>query len=300
MQRKAGSQVITGNRSDLLRLGGLMTVISPRGFFPCILLGLLLVAATAAAETLEIPGSGNPGYALERLADAFNAAQKEHVASIPYSTGTAGGIRAIEEKTASLARVGRPLKEEERARGLVYVPLGRDPVIFAGGADVTARSITSAQILDVYSGRITDWRELGGKSGHIRAIGRELTDASRQAISRYLPEFQDLVFPDSVKMVHLDPQLIELMDRYPTSLGFLNGSALKACATKIVPLALNGIEPTMANMENGSYPIWLEFGLIYKTGSLSPGGKAFIDFVISPAGATILRNLGVLPAVQAP
>jgi len=281
-------------------MGGLMKSISSRGLLPCLLIGLLLMAAAAAAETFEIPGSGNPEYALGRLADAFNAAQKEHVASVPYSTGTAGGIRAIEEKTASLARVGRPLKEEEKARGLIYVSLGRDPVIFAGGADATAKSITSAQILGVFSGRITDWKELGGKPGHIRAIGREQTDASRQAVSRYLPEFQDLVFPDSVKMVHLDPQLIELMDRYPTSLGFLNGSALKACATKIVPLALNGIEPTTTNMENGSYPIWLEFGLIYKTGSLSPGGKAFIDFTTSPAGATILRNLGVLPAVQAP
>ncbi len=280
-------------------MGGLMTVISPRGFLPCILLGLLLIAAAASAETFEIPGSGNPEYAVGRLADAFNAAQNEHVASVPTSTGTAGGIRAIEEKTASLARVGRPLKEEERARGLIYVPLGRDPVIFAGGAGVTARSITSAQILGVFSGEIADWKELGGKPGHIRAIGRELTDASRQAVSRYLPEFRDLVFPDSVKMVHLDPQLIELMDRYPTSLGFLNGSALRACATKIVPLALDGIEPTSANMENGSYPLWLEFGLIYKTGSLTPGGKAFIDFVTSPAGATILRNLGVLPAAPA-
>ena len=104
------------------------------------------MAAAAAAETFEILGSGNPEYALGRLADAFNAAQKEHVASVPYSTGTAGGIRAIEEKTASLARVGRPLKEEEKARGLIYVSLGRDPVIFAGGADATAKSITSAQI----------------------------------------------------------------------------------------------------------------------------------------------------------
>jgi len=281
-------------------MGGLMIAISSRGLLPCILIGLLLLAATAAAETFEIPGSGNPEYALGRLADAFNAEQKEHVASVPYSTGTAGGIRAIEDKTANLARVGRPLKEEERARGLVYVPLGRDPVIFAGGADVTAKSITSAQILDVFSGKITDWKELGGKPGHIRAIGRELTDASRQAISRYLPEFGDLVFPDSVKMVHLDPQLIELLDRYPTSLGFLNGSALKACTTKIVHLALNGIKPTMENMENGSYPIWLEFGLIYKSGSLTPGSKAFIDFTKSPAGAAILQGLGVLPAAHTP
>lgn len=254
----------------------------------------LLGAPLAAGENLVIPGSGNPEYVLTHLAGAFNQAQTAHTVGIPPTSGTAGALRDVEAGVTPMGRVGRALKEDERKRGLVYVPLGRDPVAFVGGAGVTARSITQQQALAVYSGRITDWRELGGKPGPIRAIGRESTDASRQALARQIPPFATLDFGDGVKLVHLDGQLIELLDRFPTSLGFLNRSAIKAARTHLVPLALDGVLPDATNLEAGRYPLWLEFGLIHKTGAPSVAGKAFIDFVRSPAGVAILRAHGVL------
>ncbi len=256
----------------------------------------VLAPAAALAERLVIPGSGNPEYALARLAEAFNARQAEHQVSVPTSVGTAGALREVESGAASLGRVGRPLKAEEAARGLVYVPLGRDPVVFAAGADVTVRAITAGQVLAIYSGTLTDWKELGGRSGPIRAIGREVSDASRLAIGRHLRQFGEMVFPGTIKVVHLDPQLVELLDRYPTSLGFLNLSGLKACTSKVVHLAFDNVEPTLENLDAGRYPLWIEFGLVYsKANGLTPAGKAFLAFIESPAGGDVLRGLGVLP-----
>jgi len=216
--------------------------------------------------------------------------------SVPASTGTAGALRDIEAGTAMLARVGRPLKPEERGKGIEYIAVGRDPVAFAAGAGVTARSLTRIQAVNVYAGKITDWRELGGNPAPIRAIGREITDASRKAIAGTIRAFENLAFAEGVKVVHLDPQVIELLDRYPTSLGFLNQSALRACKTKIVFLTLDGAAPTADNVDNGSYPIWIEFGLIHRAGALSPAAKAFLDFIRSPEGLRVLRGNGVLPA----
>jgi phosphate transport system substrate-binding protein len=262
-------------------------------------LAAMHLANAALAEDLAIPGSGNPEYVLGHLASAFNQQQSAHRVSVPPSTGTAGALRDVEAGTASLGRVGRPLKEEERRKGLSYVMLGRDPVVFAAGAKVSVRSITQAQIVDLYSGKIADWRALGGKPDPVRAIGREATDASHQAISRFIKPFQNIAYGEDVKVVHLDPQMIELLDRFPTSLGFLNQSALYACKTKVVRLALDGVEPVPENLENGRYALWLELGLIYKAGGLKPAGEAFLKFVKSPAGARILREHGVLPAVSA-
>jgi len=143
--------------------------------------------------------------------------------------------------------------------------------------------------VDVYSGKLTDWRELGGDSGPIRAIGREPTDASRQAITRVIKPFENIEYGENVKVVHLDPELIALLDRFPTSFGVLNQSALGACNSKIVHLALDGVEPTAENLEKGLYPAWLELGLIYKPDALTPAGKAFLEFVRSPAGERIAR-----------
>ncbi|MDK9725621.1 MAG: substrate-binding domain-containing protein [Sterolibacteriaceae bacterium MAG5] len=258
-----------------------------------------LACGPAQAEDLPVTGSGNPEYVLGRLAEAFNRQQSAHRVSVPASTGTAGALRDIRTGATSLARVGRPLKAEEQAGGIRYLPVGRDPVAFVAGAGVSLRSLSPRQATDIFAGKLTDWRELGGKPGPIRAIGREPTDASRQAVGRAIPAFADMAWGANVKLVHLDPQLVEMLDRYPTSVGFLNRSALGACRTAVVPLALDGVAPSAENLAAGRYPVWIEFGLIHREDGLTPAGKAFIEFIRSPAGVRILRDHGILP-VAAP
>jgi phosphate transport system substrate-binding protein len=255
----------------------------------------LLIAASAQGEELVVPGSGSLEYVLGELAKAFNAQQGQHHVSVPPSSGTAGALRDVEQGHTPLGRVGRPLKDAERARGLAYLPIGLDAVVFVGGAGVNVRGIGKTQAIDIYSGRVTDWRDLGGKPAPIRAIGREGTDTSRQAIAREVKAFGELQFHESVKQVHLDPQMIELLDRYPASLGFLNRSALSAARTALVPLAFEGIEPSPENLAAGRYPLKLEFGFVHKAGALNDAAKAFVLFVQSPSGERILRDRGVLP-----
>ena len=201
----------------------------------------------------------------------------------------------METGTATLGRVGRPLKKSELDKGIVYLPLGRDPVVFVGGAEVTVRNLTEDQILKIYAGGITDWSALGGQPAHIRVIGREVTDASRRAIGSSLKPFADMAFGEPVKVVNLDPEMVALLDRFPTSLGFLNTSALKVCSTPVVMLDYNGIVPSVENMKNGLYPFWIEFGLIYKPGSLTVEDRAFLDYLNTAAAQDLLRGLGIQP-----
>lgn len=266
--------------------------------FRQIVLFLLVVMAPGRlsfAEELVVPGAGNPEYVLGRLAEAFNQEQSQHNVIIPTSTGTAGALRDIRQGIASLARVGRPLRDDERDQGIVFIPLGRDPVVFVAGAAVTTAAITSAQVMSVYQGQISDWSELGGAPGPIRAIGREITDASRMVIVRHIKAFEGIVFGENVKVVHLDPQMVALLDRFPTSLGFLNRSALFACKTKVIPLALDGVAATPETLASGRYPMAIEFGLIHRSGNITPAARAFVAFIQSPAGARILREHGVTP-----
>jgi phosphate transport system substrate-binding protein len=270
--------------------------ISAGIFLKFLILGCVLAVTAVRAEDISIPGSGNCEFVLAQLAKAFNASQNRHRVSVPPSTGTAGALRDLNDDKATIGRVGRPLREAETAKGLTYFSMGRDPVVFAGGKGVSAKTITDAQLLDVYAGKIRDWRELGGSAGPIRAIGREETDTSRQSISRVIKSFGTMKYHEGVKVVNLDPQMIELFDRYPTSFGFLNRSALYAAKSKLTLLALGGVEPTADNVESGRYPIVLEFGLAYKAITLTDAGRQFMAYIGSPAGARILREYGVLPA----
>ena len=252
----------------------------------------------ASAETLVIPGSGNPEYILTVLANAYNTQQSEHRVIVPPTIGTSGALREVTEGTASMGRVGRPLKGKELNLGLTYRPIGRDPVSFVGGAGVTVSGITTQQAIDIFTGNISNWRDLGGKHEAIRAIGREKTDASLQAIMREIKAFENLQYHDNVKLVHLDSQLIELLDRFPASFGFLNRSALSGAKTKLIALKLDSIDPSADNVDAGRYKLWTEIGLIYKESSLTPAGRSFLEFVASPYGAQLLRANGLLPSAM--
>lgn len=256
----------------------------------------LLISSQAISEVLVVPGGGNPEFVLGELAQAFNSHQTRHRVIIPPSMGTAAAVRDVSEGISALGRTGRPLNETELAKGLTYLPLGRDAVAVVGGAAVSVRAISSEQLKAVFSGKITEWGALGGKPAPIRVIGKEGTDAIRSQLNAY---FKGLTYADTVKIAHLDTQLLDLLDRYPTSFTIMNRSALGACKTKVVTLALDGVEPALENIANGRYPLTMEFGLIYKPGGLSPAAKAFLEFVASPAGAKVLRAHGVLPSNKA-
>lgn len=234
---------------------------------------------------------------LGELAKVFNRQQSKHQVLIPPSIGTAGALREVTEGTASMGRVGRPLKETEREGGVIYFPMGHDPVAFVAGSAVSVRAVTRTQMVDVYSGKLTNWRELGGAPGQIRVIGREATDASSQTIAKEIKGFAGMVMPESVKVVHLDPQMIDLLDRFPTSLGFLNRSALFAAKRQPILLKLDAVEPSAENVATGRYPLWIEFGLIYKPAALTEAGRAFLSFLASPPALAVLRANGVLPVV---
>lgn len=261
-----------------------------------VFLAVLGLSEVVAAAELVIPGSGNPEYVLGVLAADFNARQKEHRVAVPPTSGTAGGIRDVLAGTAVLGRVGRSLTDEEKAKGLTYLPMGRDAVVFVAGAGVTVKAVTTAQMTAAFAGKYSDWRELGGKPGPIRAVGREASDASRMAMSARNPAFKDLIYGSAVKIVHLDSHTLFLLDRFETSLGLLNRSALQAAKTKLVILTLDRAEPTTENLVSGRYPIWLEFGLIHKTGATLPAeAGAFMKFLQSPEGTRILRAHGIAP-----
>ena len=194
-----------------------------------------------------------------------------------------------------MGRVGRPLQDKELSLGLTYYPLGRDPVAFVGGVGVTVSNISPQQVIDIFTGRISNWSDLGGRPALIRAIGREVSDASRQSIMRAIKPFEKIEYHDSVKVVLLDSQLIELLDRFPASFGFLNRSALSSATTRLVAMKLDSVEPSAENVKSGRYPLWTEVGLIYKESSLTEAGRSFLRFIESPEGIELLRANGLLP-----
>ena len=273
------------------RIKGLLPLLGALLFFTLPFLG----PQPVAAEVLEIPGTGACQVLLRGVARAFNAKYPDHRVIVPSSVGSSGGIRAVRSDRAILARVAQPLKDKEKNYGLKYLVFARDMVVFAGGAKVTVRNLTSAQLLDLFAGKITNWGELGGAPGLVRLLVRQPGDSSLQVIQEQLPAFRNIVFPHSSKSIHTDPKLLELAQKYKHSLCWLTFSALKGAHSPLYPLALDGITPTPENARLHKYKLLEPYALVYKEERLNDLARIFLDFIFSKECQQLMKQYGVLP-----
>ncbi len=254
----------------------------------------LWLPAPVRADVLEIPGTGACEVLLREVANAFNARHPEHRVSVPRSIGTVGGMRLVTSDQAVLVRVGRPLTPEEKDQGLTYLPFAKDLVVFAVGAKVPVRGITTAQLKAAYNGTIKNWRELGGPQAPIRLLLRQPGDASLLIIEKHLEYFRQIAFPSGAKVVYTDPDMLALLQKYDYSLGWLTLSSLEGAKTPVYPLALDGVAPSRENARARKYELLGEYALVFKERQLPRLARIFLDFLFSEEGRIIIERLGAI------
>ncbi len=249
---------------------------------------ILLFAAPAMAEGISIVGTGDGVKVLKALGTVFEKGHPGVNIEIPDSIGSSGGIKAVGEGTALLGRVARPIKAKEQDYGLGHRPFARVPVVFFVNPIIGIQGLTAREVCAIYSGKITNWKEVGGKDLPIVVVRREDTDSSLEVLRKSFPGFKDLVLTGKATLAEKTPLMFEIVETQPAAIGF--GPHDVAKNAKVRMLAIDGRLPTFPG-----YPSVNILALIYKDGKLSGNAKAFVDFATSPAAAPIIAAAGGVP-----
>lgn len=267
---------------------------------PALLCAFLLCCfpGPGLADSLEIPGTGACEVLLRAVAEAFNQQHPGRQVTVPPSVATVGALRLVTSDQAVLVRVARPLTGEEKGQGLTYLPFARDMVIFALGAKVPLRSITTPQLVEVYRGKFATWQDLGGPPVPIRVLLRQPGDSSLRVLQKHLPPFREITFAPAGKVLYTDPDMLAALQKYGFAIGFLTFSSLKGAKTPLYPLALDGIAPTPENVQAHLYNLLEEYSLVFKTSRLNELAKSFLNFLFSRDCQAIMQQYGVLPVVK--
>ena len=266
--------------------------------FGCLLPGCSSRQTPEPSRTLSIPGSGACEQVLRALAEAFNAQHPGVNVEVPRSTGTRGGIKAVIEGTHRLGRIGRPLKADELANGLMFLPFAHDAVVFAVGSHVGIDNLGSAQLADIFSGAITAWQELNGPQEPIRVLIRQADETSLTIIRRNLPAFREVIFSDQAKIAFHDYEMMELLNKFPSAIGFLTHSSVVAPGNQMQAIGIDGVFPTRDNLDSGLYPLKATYGLVYGKEKLNALASQFLDFIFSANGGQIIEDFGLVPMVR--
>jgi phosphate transport system substrate-binding protein len=252
----------------------------------------------ARADSLRFGGTGSAMGTIAALARAYKAVDPSFEIETVPNLGSTGGIKALQAGAIQIAAISRPLKPQEAADGLEATIYGRTPFVLAT-SEPGQRNVSLAELADLYAGHKTHW----APGRVIRLVLRPRTDGDVELLASFSPQMraaQEAAHAREGMVVALtDQDAVDAIERLPGALGTASLALLSSEKRRATPLAIDGVEPTVANLASGRYPYAKTMLLVVRQDA--PGAaRRFVEFVRSDAGRKVLRDLGHAPPAELP
>ena len=251
---------------------------------------------SALAKDVTISGSSTVMPLAEAAAEEFNLMQKDYVVTVSAG-GTGAGILGIAERKYDIAMASRKVTEGERERfgdsfeeffiGLDGIGLAvSDEICLAG-----VKGLSRLQVRDIYSGNITNWKEVGGPDADIYVISREDGSGTRVTFNEIVLGSRDAETPGVDTVAMGGAEVKTAISGSNKAIGYLGFNYLGG---GVAGIAFNGVTPTYENIKLDLYELQRHL-YFYTYGKPSAGAQAFIDFVQGPEGQKIAAKEGFIP-----
>ena len=261
---------------------------------------LSLSAPAMAAQQVVINGSTTVLPVVQKAGESFMASHPDVELSISGG-GSGNGIKALIEKQCDIAMSSRDIKEKEvdaaKKNGVTpnRITIAVDAIVPVVNPANPVSALTSAQLRDIYSGKITNWKEVGGKDLKITLIHRSPSSGSRATIQQLVLKTNK--FTDNAVIQDSNGAVRAAIGSTAGAIGYVD--AAYADAT-VKTLAVDGVKYSLADVANGKYKI-LTFGRMFTKGQPTGATKAFIDFVTSKEfQETYAEKSGFVPITKMP
>ncbi len=248
----------------------------------------LITVISASAEDINLVGTENGEPVFKAVAEAFEKQNPGVTVSIPESIDSGGGIKAVAEDEALIARVARDFEAHEEGYGLTFVLLGKVQIVFFVNKEVGVRDLTSKQLADIYSGKVEDWESVGGPAGKIRVVTREEGDSALETLEETLPEFEDIDITSRSKTVFTEIDALNTVETRAGTIGF--GSYGYAENADVQILSIDGKGPL-----DDDYPSAHPVGLVFREKNRQGIIQKFIEFATSPEAHESIKDAGAAP-----
>jgi phosphate transport system substrate-binding protein len=263
-----------------------------------ILFVLILVGYSLTSQSdkeLIIAGSTTIFPIIEKIADNFDLEGSDKEIFV-IGASSEYGLSLLNNGEADIATVSRDLTTYEieqycilRYPSLYVTTIARDGVLVVVNPKNTIDNLTSSQIRDIYTGRIRNWKDVGGEDREIVLLGRVSSSGTRQT-------FESLLNIDKVRddMVSLSANSSVLLgvSEDENAIGYIGHGYLDS--SRVKALSVDDIEGNIENISKGVYPLVRNLNLVTR-GAPKGDIKDFIDFMFSKEGKNIIKEEGYIP-----
>ena len=244
----------------------------------------------ALSGTVSTDGSTSMEKVINSLGESFMAANKD--VKFTYNpTGSGSGIQAVTEGRCDIGLSSRALKDDEKASGLVETVLAYDGIAIIVSPENPVSDLDVDTIAKIYTGEITNWKDVGGDDAEIVLIGREAGSGTRDGFESITGTKDACAYRQELTSTG---DVINTVSQNPNAIGY---ASLSAVGESVKALTVGGVKATEATVKDGSYVVQRPFVLVTKEGTeLSPAAQAFFDYAISPEVADIIAGAGAVAA----
>ena len=244
----------------------------------------------ALSGTVSTDGSTSMEKVINSLGESFMAANKD--VKFTYNpTGSGSGIQAVTEGRCDIGLSSRALKDDEKASGLVETVLAYDGIAIVVSPENPVSDLDVDTIAKIYTGEITNWKDVGGDDAEIVLIGREAGSGTRDGFESITGTKDACAYRQELTSTG---DVINTVSQNPNAIGY---ASLSAVGESVKALTVGGVKASEATVKDGSYVVQRPFVLVTKEGTeLSPAAQAFFDYAISPEVAGIIAGAGAVAA----
>ena len=249
------------------------------------------VAASAAGDlsgNVATGGSTSMKNVIAALTEGF--AEVEPGVTVSYDpTGSGAGITGATDKTLDIGLSSRALKDDEK-NDVDGTIVALDGIAIVVNKASKVADLTVDQLKQMFTGEITNWKDVGGDDGEIVLVGREAGSGTRDG-------FESIVdVKDSCKYAQeltATGAVISAVEANPLAVGY---ASLSAVGDTVAMVTVEGVECSEDTVKDGSYKIQRPFVFVTnKSAALSEQAQAFVDFATSKDAADLIRTAGAVP-----
>ena len=247
---------------------------------------------TEVTGTVSTDGSTSMEKVIMSLGESFQANNKG--ISVGYNpTGSGSGITAVSEGRCDIGLSSRALKDDEKASGLKETVLALDGIAIIVNPENKISDLTLEQIAKIYTGQITNWKEVGGDDAEIVLIGREAGSGTRDGFESITGTKDSCKYRQELTSTG---DIITTVAGNPNAIGYASLASVK---DSVKALSVGGVAPTEATVSDGTYAVQRPFVLVTKEGAeLSAAAKLFFDYATGKDAAEIISAAGAVPVTK--
>ena len=246
--------------------------------------------AASVSGTVSTDGSTSMEKVIGALSESYMAANKD--VTVNYNpTGSGAGITAVQEGTCDIGLSSRALKDEEKAAGLQETVLAYDGIAIIVHPDNLVSDLTLEQIAQLYTGEITNWKDVGGNDAQVVLIGREAASGTRDGFESITGTKDKCQYRQELTSTG---DVITTVSQNPDAIGYASLASIK---DSVKALNVDGVTPSEASVKDGSYKVQRPFVLVTVEGkALSSAAQSFFDYATSADAADIIAKASAVAA----